>query len=63
MDTYEKITYSLYTNTKDLSYKNGIANIVTLYPPQLSYHIKPLGNDSRYLLKNEISRNVSNCKS
>ena len=24
MDTYEIITYSLYTNTKDLSYKNGI---------------------------------------
>ena len=24
MDTYEAITYSLYTNTKDLSYKNGI---------------------------------------
>ena len=23
MDTYEAITYSLYTNTKDLSYKNG----------------------------------------
>ena len=26
MDTYEAITYSLYTNTKDLSYKNGIYN-------------------------------------
>ena len=25
MNTYEAITYSLYTNTKDLSYKNGIA--------------------------------------
>ena len=23
MDTYETITYSLYTTTKDLSYKNG----------------------------------------
>ena len=23
MDTYEAITYSLYTNTKDLRYKNG----------------------------------------
>ena len=29
MDTYETITYSLYTNTKDLSYKNGI--LYTLY--------------------------------
>ena len=24
MDTYEAITYSLYTSTTDLSYKNGI---------------------------------------
>ena len=24
MDTYEAITYSLHTNTKDLSYKTGI---------------------------------------
>ena len=23
MDTYEAITYSIYTSTKDLSYKNG----------------------------------------
>ena len=30
MDTYEAITYSLYTNTKDLSYKNGRGYIVKL---------------------------------
>ena len=28
MDTYEAITYSLYINTKDLSYKNEIYNII-----------------------------------
>ena len=29
MDTYEAITYSLYSNTKDLSYKNGHKYIVS----------------------------------
>ena len=32
MDTYETITYSLYTNTKDLSYKNGICDIFIHLP-------------------------------
>ena len=27
MNTYEAITYSLYTNTKDISYKNGIHDL------------------------------------
>ena len=30
MDTYEAITYSLYTNTKDLSYKNGYKYIINI---------------------------------
>ena len=32
MDTYEAITYSLYTNTKDLRYKNGIYMSLYIVP-------------------------------
>ena len=38
MDTYTINTYSLYTNTKDLIFKNGICTYSTLTKLQYNYY-------------------------
>ena len=58
MDTYEAITYSLYTNTKDLSYKNGIIHCLTISPPALAVTPQQLVNRTKSVNVSCLQRSV-----